>query len=59
MPIGETMNLAKTIAFGATLLALAASGALAGDAYEIYGIDENRDGVIDSTLVLEESDTLA
>jgi hypothetical protein len=28
-------------------------------AYEVYGIDENRDGVIDGYLFLEESDTRA
>jgi hypothetical protein len=26
--------------------------------YDLYGIDENRDGVIDSYLLLEQSDTL-
>jgi hypothetical protein len=26
--------------------------------YDLYGIDENRDGVIDGYLILEESDTL-
>jgi hypothetical protein len=31
----------------------------AGGAYDVYGIDENRDGVIDGYLFLEESDTLA
>ena len=50
------MRIAKTIALGAAALVLAAGSALAG---ESYGIDENRDGVIDSYLFLEESDTLA
>lgn len=26
--------------------------------YDVYGIDENRDGVTDSYLILEQSDTL-
>ena len=28
-------------------------------AYDVYGIDEDRDGVIDGYLFIEESDTLA
>ena len=27
--------------------------------YEVYGVDEDRDGVIDSYLFIEESDTRA
>lgn len=27
--------------------------------YDVYGVDEDRDGVADSYLILEESDTLA
>jgi hypothetical protein len=50
------LKLVKTIAVGAAVFAFATGSALAG---ELYGIDENRDGVIDSYLLLEESDTLA
>jgi hypothetical protein len=69
------MKLARTIAVSATALGLAAGSALAGEGsfgmneillepvdvvvYDVYGIDENRDGVIDGYLFLEESDTRA
>jgi hypothetical protein len=68
--IGETMKLAKTVALGATAFGLAGS-AFAGEEtfvlrepvdvsyYDVYGIDENRDGVTDGYLFIEESDTLA
>jgi hypothetical protein len=69
------MTLAKTMAIGAIALGLAMGSALAGegsfgmddsfimlepvDVAYVYGIDENRDGVIDGFLLLEASDTLA
>jgi uncharacterized BrkB/YihY/UPF0761 family membrane protein len=57
------MKLAKTIAIGAAVIGLAAGSALVSErsyaVNEIYGIDEDRDGVIDGYLLLEESDTLA
>lgn len=65
------MKLAKTMAVGAAALGMAAGAALAQEEtvlllepaqvaiYDVYGIDEDRDGVIDSYLLLEESDTLA
>jgi hypothetical protein len=52
------MKLAKTIAIGAAFVGLAAGSALA-EVSDVYGVDENRDGVIDSYLFLEESDTRA
>ena len=73
------MALAKTMAIGAAVFAIAAGSALAaeGDSamepdtvillepadmdvatYDVYGIDEDRDGVIDGYLFIEESDTL-
>lgn len=67
------MKLARTMALGAAALGLAAGGALAQDDrmamddpvmetpevtyYDVYGVDEDRDGVIDSYLFIEESDT--
>ena len=67
------MKLVRTMAFGFAALAFGAGTALAqedrmaaGDTlllepeityYEVYGVDENRDGVIDSYLFIEESDT--
>ena len=69
------MELARTIAIGFAMLGLAAGSALAQDErmameepqmasaevtyYEVYGVDEDRDGVIDSYLFIEESDTRA
>jgi hypothetical protein len=65
------MKLAKTMAIGAAALGMATGAALAQEEtmllpepvevviYDVYGIDEDRDGVIDSYLLLEESDTLA
>ena len=69
------MKLARTMALGAAALGLAAGGALAQDErmamadpvmetpevtyYDVYGVDEDRDGVIDSYLFIEESDTRA
>ena len=81
------MRLAKTVACGAAVLALAAGGALADegsfgmndswsssepqtaqdetdillepvDVTQVYGVDEDGDGVIDHYLFLEESDSL-
>jgi len=67
------MKLVRMMAFGLAALSLSAGVALAqedrsaaGDLlllepeityYEVYGVDENRDGVIDSYLFIEESDT--
>jgi hypothetical protein len=69
------MKLAKSIACGAAAISLAIGTAFAGEGqsgmndillepvevayYDVYGIDENRDGVIDGYLFIEESDTLA
>ena len=69
------MNLARMITIGVAALGLGAGGALAQDDrtamddeplessemtyYEVYGVDEDRDGVIDSYLFIEESDTRA
>jgi hypothetical protein len=68
------MKLARTITIGAAVLGFTAGSALAQDDrtamdeplessemtyYEIYGVDEDRDGVIDSYLFIEESDTRA
>jgi hypothetical protein len=54
------MKLAKTIAIGAAALGLAAGSALADEgSFDVYGVDENRDGVIDAYLFIEESDTRA
>ena len=66
------MTLVRMMAFGVVAFSLGAGAALAqedrmaaGDTllepeityYEVYGVDENRDGVIDSYLFIEESDT--
>lgn len=67
------MKLVRTMAFGLAALGFGAGATLAqedrmaaGDTlllepeatyYEVYGVDENRDGVIDSYLFIEESDT--
>lgn len=55
------MKLVRMMAFGVAALGFAAGTALAQEAtyYDIYGVDEDRDGVIDSYLVIEESDTRA
>jgi hypothetical protein len=68
------MRLARTITIGVAALGCGAGGALAQDErvamdeplessevtyYEVYGVDEDRDGVIDSYLFIEESDTRA
>ncbi len=68
------MKLARTITIGAAALGFGAGGALAQEDrmamdeplessemtyYEVYGVDEDRDGVIDSYLFIEESDTRA
>lgn len=68
------MKLARTITIGVAALGFGAGGALAQDDrtaldeplessevtyYEVYGVDEDRDGVIDSYLFIEESDTRA
>jgi hypothetical protein len=66
------MKLAKPIACGAAVLGLVAGGAVASEGdfevndillepatvSQVYGIDEDGDGVIDSYLYLEESDSL-
>jgi hypothetical protein len=68
------MTLARTIAIGTAAFGLAAGSALAGEGgqpetvillepvdvatYDVYGVDEDRDGVIDGYLFIEESDTL-
>ena len=66
------MKLAKSIAIGAASFALAAGSAFAaqGDEessivlepedvtyYDVYGVDEDGDGVNDGYLFIEESDT--
>ena len=69
------MKLARTITIGAAVLGFTAGSALAQDDravmddpaaespevnyYDVYGVDEDRDGVIDSYLFIEESDTRA
>jgi hypothetical protein len=68
------MKLARTITIGAAVFGFSAGGALAQDDrmamdeplessemtyYEVYGVDEDRDGVIDSYLFIEGSDTRA
>jgi hypothetical protein len=66
------MRLAKTVACGVAALGLAAGGASAADGNsgideillepvqvtQVYAVDEDGDGVTDSYLFLEESDTL-
>ena len=49
------MKRAKSILFGATMLAIAA----AANASAMYSVDENRDGRADREIVLEQSDSLA
>lgn len=66
------MKLAKSLAIGAAFFSLAAGSALAaqGDEentivlepedvtyYDVYGVDEDGDGVNDGYLFIEESDT--
>lgn len=67
------MKLVRMMAFGLAALGFGGGAALAqedpmvaGDTlllepeityYEVYGVDENRDGVIDSYLFIQESDT--
>lgn len=67
------MKLVRMMAFGLAALGFGAGAALAQEDrmaaadtlllepeityYEVYGVDENRDGVIDSYLFIEESDT--
>ena len=55
------MKLVRTIALGFAAFGFAAGTALAQETtyYDLYGVDEDRDGVIDSYLVIEESDTRA
>jgi hypothetical protein len=66
----KTVKRAKSILFGATVLAIAAGGALAqpselgmedssASASAMYSIDENRDGRADREIMLEQSDSLA
>jgi hypothetical protein len=61
---------AKSILFGATVLAIATGGALAqpseigmedssASASAMYSVDENRDGRADREIMLEQSDSLA
>jgi hypothetical protein len=61
------MKLAQSIAIGAAFFGLAAGSAIAdqGDEentedvtyYDVYGVDEDGDGVNDGYLFIEESDT--
>jgi hypothetical protein len=66
------MKLAKSIAIGAAFFGLAAASALAAQSdeettillepedvtyYDVYGVDEDGDGVNDGYLFIEESDT--
>jgi hypothetical protein len=68
------MKLAKSIALGAAFFGLAAGSALAAQRdegttillepedvtyYDVYGVDEDGDGVNDGYLFIEESDTRA
>ena len=64
------MKRAKSILFGATVLAMAAGSAFAqpseigiedssANASAMYSIDENRDGRADREIMLEQSDSLA
>jgi hypothetical protein len=51
----KTVKRAKSILFGATMLAIAA----AANASAIYSVDDDRDGRADREIVLEQSDSLA
>jgi hypothetical protein len=66
----KTVKRAKSILFGATVLAIAAGSALAqpseigmedssASASAMYSVDENRDGRADREIMLEQSDSLA
>jgi len=73
MTLGKTIAIAATVIGVATGSALAGEGSFGmndSDSmillqpvdvtyYDLYGIDEDRDGVIDGLLLLEQSDTLA
>jgi hypothetical protein len=65
---GETMKRAKSIFYGMTVLAIAASATAepsfdveepSATASAIYEVDEDRDGRTDRLLILEQSDSLA
>ena len=49
------MKRAKSILFGAAMLAMAATAS----ASVIYSVDDNRDGRVDREIVQEQSDSLA
>ena len=51
----KTVKRAKSILFGAAMLAMAA----AASASAIYSVDDDRDGRVDREIVLEQSDSLA
>ena len=70
----KTVKRAKSILFGATVLAIAAGSAFAqssaqfadrgmedssANASAMYSVDENRDGRADREIMLEQSDSLA
>jgi hypothetical protein len=65
---GETMKRAKSIFYGMTVLAMAASATAepsfnvedpSATASAIYQVDEDRDGRADRLMILEQSDSLA
>jgi hypothetical protein len=69
---GGTVKLAKSLVIGAAFFGLAAGSAVAAEGdeeatlmiepedvtyYDVYGLDEDGDGVNDGYLFIEESDT--